>query len=387
MVKVHFSYRGIIKTMNCNYDEKLSTFLPKLNFEDMDINSVYLIYENKKIKNKDLTLESLINNINDDIKEIYIQIFDKENYSINNILNNSLNNSQNIKKTLDIFNNDIEDIIYKLHQVKDNINILYNSNLNFKINNNNEIDKNEIYREINEIINDNNIKNKFKKIMNIYNKIIPNDEITLIYSIDKSKEKIKIFNEKFVNNNKKICKIYYEDDELPLQEYFNIKNIKKGILELKLKTEQYITDMDSMFSGCESLISLPDISKLNTNFVTNMSNIFYNCSSLYSISDISKWYTNNVTNMSCLFYRCSNLISIPDISTWKTNKVDNISGMFYRCSSLISLPNISKWNTENITDINRLFYGCSSLITLPDISKWDIKKVNNMEYIFSGCLS
>ncbi len=98
MVKVHFSYRGIIKTMNCNYDEKLSTFLPKLNFEDMDINSVYLIYENKKIKNKDLTLESLINNINDDIKEIYIQIFDKENYSINNILNNSLNNSQNIKK-------------------------------------------------------------------------------------------------------------------------------------------------------------------------------------------------------------------------------------------------------------------------------------------------
>ena len=304
----------------------------KLNFEDIDINSVYFIYENKRIQNKELTLEAVVNNINDNIKEINIQIFDKEKNSTSNFLINSFNNSQNLKSTLDIFNNDIANIIYKLQQVKDNINILYKTDIYFKNNNNNEIDKKEIYREIYETINDNNIKNKFKKIMNIYDKIIPNEEITLIYSIDKTKEKIKIFNEKFVNNNKNIFKIYYEDDEIPLQEYFNIKSIKKDFLELKLKAEQYITNMDSMFSGCESLISLPDISKLNTNYVTNMSNIFYNCSSLYSISDISKWDTSNVSNMSCLFYRCSKLISIPDISLWKTNKVTDINGMFYRCS-------------------------------------------------------
>jgi len=306
--------------------------LLKLNFEDIDINSVYFIYENKRIQNKELTLEAVVNNINDNIKEINIQIFDKEKNSTSNFLINSFNNSQNLKSTLDIFNNDIANIIYKLQQVKDNINILYKTDIYFKNNNNNEIDKKEIYREIYETINDNNIKNKFKKIMNIYDKIIPNEEITLIYSIDKTKEKIKIFNEKFVNNNKNIFKIYYEDDEIPLQEYFNIKSIKKDFLELKLKAEQYITNMDSMFSGCESLISLPDISKLNTNYVTNMSNIFYNCSSLYSISDISKWDTSNVSNMSCLFYRCSKLISIPDISLWKTNKVTDINGMFYRCS-------------------------------------------------------
>jgi len=274
MVKVRFTYKGIIKTINCNYNDKFSFILLKLNFEDIDINSVYFIYENKRIQNKELTLEAIVNNINDNIKEINIQIFDKANNSTSNFLINSFNNSQNIKTTLDIFNNDIANIIYKLQQVKDNINILFKTDTNFKNNNNNDIDKNEIYREINETIIDNNIKNKFKKIMNIYDKIIPNEKITLIYSIDKTKEKIKIFNEKFVNNNKNICKIYYEDDELPLQEYFNIKNIKKDFLELKLKAEQYITNMDSMFSGCESLISLPDISKLNTKYVTNMSNIF-----------------------------------------------------------------------------------------------------------------
>ena len=32
-----------------------------------------------------------------------------------------------------------------------------------------------------------------------------------------------------------------------------------------------------MFSGCSSLISLPDISKWNTNNVTNMSYMFCDC--------------------------------------------------------------------------------------------------------------
>ena len=56
--------------------------------------------------------------------------------------------------------------------------------------------------------------------------------------------------------------------------------------------------MNSMFSGCSSLISLPDISKWNTNNVTNMYRLFYRCSSLSSLPDISKWNINNVKNMS-----------------------------------------------------------------------------------------
>ena len=49
-----------------------------------------------------------------------------------------------------------------------------------------------------------------------------------------------------------------------------------------------------MFNGCSSLISLPNISKWNTNNITDMNSIFCNCLSLNSLPDISKWNTSNI---------------------------------------------------------------------------------------------
>ena len=43
-----------------------------------------------------------------------------------------------------------------------------------------------------------------------------------------------------------------------------------------------------------------------------------------------------------MFNGCNSLISLPDISNWNTKNVTNMSYMFSDCSSLISLPNISK---------------------------------------------
>ena len=43
-----------------------------------------------------------------------------------------------------------------------------------------------------------------------------------------------------------------------------------------------------------------------------------------------------------MVYGCSSLISLPDISKWNTNKVTDISYIFDECSSLISFPDISK---------------------------------------------
>ena len=102
------------------------------------------------------------------------------------------------------------------------------------------------------------------------------------------------------------------------------------------------SNFKGMFYNCKSLISLPDISKWNTNNVIDISEMFYNCSSLESLPDISKWNTNNVIDMSSLFFNCNLLKSLPDISKWNTNKVINISRMFFLCSSLMPLPDISK---------------------------------------------
>ena len=52
--------------------------------------------------------------------------------------------------------------------------------------------------------------------------------------------------------------------------------------------------------------------------------------------------------MSYMFYNCNSLNSLPDLSKWNLNKVNNISFMFSNCIFLKSLPDISKWNTNNL---------------------------------------
>ena len=56
-----------------------------------------------------------------------------------------------------------------------------------------------------------------------------------------------------------------------------------------------------------------------------------------------------------VFSYCESLVYLPDLSKWNTGKVNDISAFFARCSSLKSLPDISKWNTENVTDMSNMF--------------------------------
>jgi len=65
-----------------------------------------------------------------------------------------------------------------------------------------------------------------------------------------------------------------------IKEEYNVENYNNIILKSKLKVINNIIDMSHMFNGCSSLLSLPDISKLNTNNFTNMSHMFNGCSSL-----------------------------------------------------------------------------------------------------------
>ena len=94
---------------------------------------------------------------------------------------------------------------------------------------------------------------------------------------------------------------------------FDVKNVKKNKLKIKLKGINEITNMRGMFYECNSLESLPDISEWNPDNLINISYLFYGCSSLVSIPDISKWNTSNVTDIRCMFYECKLLKSIPDI--------------------------------------------------------------------------
>ena len=213
--------------------------------------------------------------------------------------------------------------------------------------------------------------------------IINIKEISIIYKKYENENDIKIFGNKFVENNKNKCKFIYKEKEYELQEYFEIK---ENELEIKLNGIDKITDMSYMFHNCYSLESLPDISNLNTNNVTDMSHLFYFCESLKSLPYISKWITNNVTNMSYMFSRCYSLESLPDISNWNTSNVTDMNNMFSDCKSLKALPDISKWNINKVTNINHMFYDCQSLKSLPDISKWKTINVTDMNNMFGDCI-
>ena len=63
-----------------------------------------------------------------------------------------------------------------------------------------------------------------------------------------------------------------------------------------------------------------------------------------------------------MFSGCSSLLSLPDISNWNTNNSTDMRCMFNGCSSLSSLPYISKWNTNNVKDMNNMFYNCLNTI-------------------------
>ena len=193
------------------------------------------------------------------------------------------------------------------------------------------------------------------------------NEITIIYKNIEKGNKIRIFGEKFVENNKNKCKIKYKDEIFDLKEFLDIQK-DEDIFEIKLIGINNVTNMSYMFNECFSLVSLPDISRWNTNKVTDMSFMFTLCESLKILDDISEWNTNNVTNMSYMFYDCYSLESLPDISKWNTSKVTDMSSMFTLCESLKILPDISKWNINNVSDMKDIFSECN--FSLKNLNKF-----------------
>ena len=302
-----------------------------------------------------------------------------------------------LRKDINLFNNNIIENIEKYYKICSKvINNIESKNINYEILNNiNEIiNNNEIQDNINSIIKEKNINEKFNNIFDIYKKMSKknleeNNEILIIYKINKNENSIKIFDSTFVNNNKKLCKIICEGKEYDLHEKFNLQNfhLNKDFLEIKLKGIINITNMSYMFSGCSSLSYLPDISKWNTSQINYMHYMFSGCSSLLSLPDISKWNTSNVKDMHWMFGRCSSLSYLPDISKWKTSNVKDMNWMFCGCSSLSCFPDISKWDTSNVTDMHYMFCDCSSLTYLPDISKWNTINVTDMNCMFYKCSS
>ena len=301
------------------------------------------------------------------------------------------------KNEIDMYKKYIEDLINKLINVKEKIEILYNIYYNMINNYDDKYRNYEIFTSLNSIKNNsiiNDLKNinkthifsdKLEEILKLYD-YMNYFEMSLEYNFNNNEE-IQIFNGIFVQSNFEKCKIIYENKEYELTRDFKRKNKYQNNLEIKLRSCNNAIDLTCMFKGCESLVSIKDISKWHMNKIKDMSFMFNGCSSLESLPDISIWNTSKVNNFKSMFNGCSSLKSLPDISKWNTSQVMNLNSIFYECSSLKSIPDISKWDTSNVTNMEGIFYACKSLETIPDISKWDTNKVCTINHLFYGCTS
>ena len=403
--------------MNCetqhNKSHKITSYKNILPNKDEIMKVLYKYKQKIDQLNNDLstiiiTITNIINKVKENMKILYKINFDlfnsyemqkrdyyklqnlneiKKNININNI--DEIINSNNIeikfKNILNIYNQMInrEQITKKNEEIKENS---LSNNVNIE----------ELTNEINisnndnkeDLTNENIIRENNKEKEDIYydnNEI--NDGIKIIYKVNKYDKKIKIFGEKFVENNRYHCNIKYENKLINLIEYLVIShdNKLKDKLEIRLIGINNIINASYMFDNCISLLSIPNISKWNTNRVKDMSNMFYSCNSISSFPDISNWDTSNVTSMHSMFAHCSSISSLPDISKWNTSKVVNMCNTFACCTSLISLPDISKWDISNVTDISFIFRNCKSLQSFPNISNWNTHKITMFCQVFYNC--
>ena len=161
-------------------------------------------------------------------------------------------------------------------------------------------------------------------------------EMNIVYSIN-NYNYINIFGSQFVKNNKSICKMIIDNNEYEITEQYNVNNYNNNKLQIKLKGINNVTNMSHMFYECQSLLSLPDISKWNINNAVNIHCMFKGCKSLLSLPDISKWNTNNVINMNSMFDGCKSLSSVFDF------------GKIYKTKSLSDFPKNSKIFIKTIT--------------------------------------
>ena len=129
------------------------------------------------------------------------------------------------KKKIDKLNTNIKDIIKILNKVMENIETYYTINYDilnnydklnknyYRLQNINDILNNVEFNDIDEIIKECDICNKFQKIFDLYKKMNISDntinnknnektnEIKIKYKIDKIDKKIKLFGKNFINNN------------------------------------------------------------------------------------------------------------------------------------------------------------------------------------------
>ena len=342
---------------NCNADLPLGNWSKKLDFEE-------------DRKNMAIIMDKL--NKNDNTKNKKLKLFDQnelQKYELMNSYNKYLEESSDLISIILEKTNIIHSLLEEDNYNNDKINNLIKELSNNPPNTNQVKDLSNLISEELNII-EKLIKKKCKKIF-------------IIYNIEE-KGKVKIFNEIFVKNNFENINLTINGIYSSLVEYFELEKGENSVELIILNT---LTNLNHMFSGCNSLVRIEVIEYLDVKSVIDMSFMFFQCSSLSDIKGLEKWDVSNVCTFENMFEGCSSLTDIKSLKEWNVSNGENFSGLFSACSSLSNISALETWDISNATNLENMFRFCRLLSDISPLKNWDVSNVKTFKKMFSGCSS
>ena len=201
------------------------------------------------------------------------------------------------------------------------------------------------------------MEKKKKKLYYIttYYKLYQNNELMKILGkefIKNNRNKCKII----YKNKIYELKEYFED----IDNNYN----HMDLIKFKLIFIHNIIDMSYEFYNCNSLISILVKNEISLNIpysqiaTNNKQYISYDYDFLSSSDEsyVSKWDKFKINNMNKMFYGCKSLISLPNISQWNISNVNNMQNLFFGCKSLLKFPDFYIVYLDNNNNIFELTY-------------------------------
>ena len=175
-----------------------------------------------------------------------------------------------------------------------------------------------------------------------------------------------------------------------------LEDMIKNKVSLKDLDVSNVTDMSNLFKQ-KSDFDIKDIETWDFSGVLIMDSMFWGCDDLISVR---LYGLSDVVSMENCFSWCSNLETV---ELYNTNKVKNLSYTFSHCRKLkkVNMPNM-----ESVYDMYRTFQYCESLKSmyvnstnlyriwdcfrgcakLKNVTFSDTSNLNNGENCFSGCV-
>ena len=154
----------------------------------------------------------------------------------------------------------------------------------------------------------------------------------------------------------------------------------RDIKNIYINVSNECDNMDYMFSGCSSLVSV-NTENINTSEVTSMNNLFSGCSSLEDLN-LDNFDTGKVTNMEEMFKDWYSITNF-NLNAFNTGSVLNMQGMFSGCKSAKNFD-LGSFDTSLVTNMEKMFSECNSIHSIY-LSNFNTTSVNNMNEMFSGC--